>query len=112
MLRGSYSGQAGVRPVRRRWRKKARAETLGRGHAERTSFLLRVEIVSPPAGSKSDADLVTVAARIEDRGKGIGRIEWRVSGITVGVSNAPADAGAVFEVRSLRSIQARTPSRL
>ena len=55
-------------------------------------------IVSHPYGSKSDTDLVTVAARIADRGKGIGRIEWRVNGITLGVKNAPADAGKVYEV--------------
>ncbi len=58
-----------------------------------------VEITSHPAGSKSDSDLVSVAARIKDRGKGIGRIEWRVNDITVGVTNAPAGAGPVYEVK-------------
>ena len=46
-----------------------------------------------------DSDLVSVAARIKDRGKGIGRIEWRVNDITVGVTNAPAGAGPVYEVK-------------
>ena len=58
-----------------------------------------VEITSHASGSTSDKDLVTVTARIRDRGKGIGRIEWRVKGITVGVTNAPTDAGPVYEVK-------------
>ncbi len=57
-----------------------------------------VEITPHPPGSKPDTDLVTVTARITDRGKGIGRIEWRVVGITVGVKDAPAAAGPVYEV--------------
>jgi uncharacterized caspase-like protein len=58
-----------------------------------------VEITSHSSSGKSDADLVTVAAHIKDRGKGIGRIEWRVNGITVGVSNAPAGVGLDYEVK-------------
>jgi hypothetical protein len=58
-----------------------------------------VEILSQTHESKSDGDLVTITARIKDRGKGIGRIEWRANGITAGVSNAPANAGAVYEVK-------------
>jgi hypothetical protein len=49
-----------------------------------------VEIVSHPSASLSSTDLVTIAARIKDRGKGIGRVEWRVNGITVGVCHVPA----------------------
>jgi hypothetical protein len=37
-------------------------------------------ITSHERGSRSSKDLVTVAARVTDRGKGIGRIEWRVNG--------------------------------
>ncbi len=58
-----------------------------------------VEIVSPASGTKSGTDLVTVAARIEDRGKGIGRVEWRVNGITVSVTGAPAGTGPDHEVQ-------------
>ncbi len=58
----------------------------------------QAEIVSHSYGSKSDTDVLVVAARITDRGKGIGRIEWRVNGITVGVTNAPARARKVYEV--------------
>jgi len=58
-----------------------------------------VQITSPEQGSKSGSDLVTVAVRIKDRGKGIGRIEWRINGVTVGVLNAPANAGKLYEVK-------------
>lgn len=47
-----------------------------------------VEITSPASGSTSASDLVGFTARIKDRGKGIGRVEWRVNGITAAVSNA------------------------
>jgi WD40 repeat protein len=44
-----------------------------------------IEITSHVA----DADLVKVQARVTDNGKGIGRIEWRVNGITAGVAATP-----------------------
>ncbi len=59
----------------------------------------QVEIVSPPSGSKSDTDLATVAARITDRGKGIGRIEWRLNGVTASVMTAPAGPGPDYDVK-------------
>ena len=59
----------------------------------------QVEIVSHSSGSNSDTDLVTVAARITDRGKGIGRIEWRINGVTVGVTSTPAGPGPVYDVK-------------
>ncbi len=58
-----------------------------------------VEIISPATGTPETHDMASVTARLKDRGKGIGRIEWRVSGITAGVMEAPADAGAVYEVK-------------
>jgi uncharacterized caspase-like protein len=58
-----------------------------------------VEISSSPTVSKSASDNVTVAARIKDRGKGIGRIEWLVNGITTAVKNAPSDVGPQYEVK-------------
>jgi WD40 repeat protein len=58
-----------------------------------------VEITSRPPESKSNADLVAVSARISDRGKGIGRIEWRINGMTIGVTSAPVGAGLVYEVK-------------
>ena len=49
-----------------------------------------IEILPSPAGNKQDTDLVKLTALIRDRGKGIGRIEWRVNGVTVGVCHAPS----------------------
>jgi WD40 repeat protein len=43
--------------------------------------------------SQSSSDLVTVQARVIDRGKGIGRIEWRVNGITAAVAAIPKGSG-------------------
>jgi WD40 repeat protein len=58
-----------------------------------------VEIRSGPSGNKSDSDNVAVSALIRDRGKGIGRIEWRVNGVTTAVMNAPNAVGPVYEVQ-------------
>jgi hypothetical protein len=56
-----------------------------------------VEISVPSPGGRSDAQLVEIKARIKDSGKGIGRIEWRVNGITAAVAYAPAGAGRIYE---------------
>jgi hypothetical protein len=48
---------------------------------------------------QSASELVTLQARITDKGKGIGRIEWRINGITVGVTSPPVGAGPVYEVK-------------
>jgi uncharacterized caspase-like protein len=58
-----------------------------------------VEIVSYPSGGKSASDLVTVAARIKDRGKGIGRIEWRVNGVTASVMSAALGPGPATDAQ-------------
>jgi hypothetical protein len=55
-----------------------------------------VAITSPPDGSQSGADLATVTARIENQGKGVGRIEWRVNGITAAVGAKPTGDGSVY----------------
>jgi hypothetical protein len=52
-----------------------------------------VAITSHPQGSQSSTDLVTIAARISDKGRGIGRIEWRVNGVTVAVAAKPPSSG-------------------
>jgi WD domain, G-beta repeat len=57
-----------------------------------------VAIVSPADGGQSTAELTTVTARIEDRGKGVGRIEWRVKGITAAAAAGPAGRGPVHTV--------------
>jgi hypothetical protein len=58
-----------------------------------------VEITSHLSSGKSDTDRMDLATRVRDSGKGIGRIEWRMNGITVGVTNAPAGAGSIYEVK-------------
>jgi hypothetical protein len=52
-----------------------------------------VAITSQPAGSQSSTDLVTVQARITDKGKGVGRIEWRVNGVTAAAGTKPIGRG-------------------
>jgi hypothetical protein len=58
-----------------------------------------VAITSHGSGSWSAEDLVALTARITDRGKGVGRIEWRVNGVTAGVSGLPAGTGPEREVK-------------
>jgi WD40 repeat protein len=58
-----------------------------------------VAIASPAEGSQSATDLITVTARIEDRGKGVGRIEWRVNGVTAAVGTSPAHSGPLYTVK-------------
>ena len=53
-----------------------------------------VAITSHPLFSETSGDLVTLQARITDRGKGVGRVEWRVNGITAAVSSTMNAAGA------------------
>ena len=39
----------------------------------------------------SASDLVTIAAEIADMGGGIGKVEWRINGVTVGVSDGASE---------------------
>jgi WD40 repeat protein/uncharacterized caspase-like protein len=50
----------------------------------------QVAITSHQAHDSSAVDLVTVEARLADQGGGIGRAEWRINGVTVGVTEKPA----------------------
>lgn len=45
----------------------------------------KITILSPGSGSSVTNDKVKVEANIADQGGGIGRIEWRVNGLTLGV---------------------------
>ena len=58
-------------------------------------------------------DLITVEARLADQGGGIGRAEWRINGVTVGVVEQTAATKASPSPSSKRWlwIPARTPSR-
>jgi len=48
----------------------------------------RMTIISPASGSSSQTDQVVVEATIADQGGGIGTIEWRVNGVTLGLEEA------------------------
>ena len=53
-----------------------------------------VEFVS--TGQRTDSDgLASLSVRITDRGKGVGRVEWRVNGVTAAVVPKVEDAGPV-----------------
>ena len=54
--------------------------------------------VAVPAGDGVGDGLVSIKARVADRGGGIGRIEWRVNGVTVGVEPAPAATGGPVDI--------------
>ena len=43
-----------------------------------------------------NGDLVSVKARITDNGKGVGRVEWRVNGVTAAVAPGPEGDGPVY----------------
>jgi len=63
-----------------------------------------VTITSPTRGSELRSDLATITARITDKGKGIGRIEWSVNGVTAAVTSKPAGGGpehAITQVLAL-----------
>jgi WD40 repeat protein len=55
-----------------------------------------VRIVSPAPNSQTATDTLTVATRVTDRGKGIGRIEWRVNGITAAVETSRTIPGTEY----------------
>ena len=56
-----------------------------------------VTIASPSHGARSAADLVTVQVRVSDRGKGVGRVEFRVNNITSAIIK-PSDGSGTYEV--------------
>ena len=66
-----------------------------------------VAITSHKALDSSAVDLVTLEARLADRGGGIGRAEWRINGITVGVVEQAA--GAAGEPITLKQAMALDP---
>jgi WD40 repeat protein/uncharacterized caspase-like protein len=59
----------------------------------------RVAITSPIAGSSSAVDEVAVEATISDQGGGIGKVEWRINGVTSGI-----------ETRGLERVEAAASS--
>lgn len=64
-----------------------------------------VIITSHKAVDASQADLVTVEAQLADQGGGIGRAEWRINGITVGVvEKAAGGAGQPFALKQAMAL--------
>ncbi|MEH2567739.1 putative caspase-like protein [Bradyrhizobium sp. AZCC 2289] len=66
----------------------------------------KVAITAPAAGSSSPADEVAVEATVSDQGGGIGKVEWRVNGVTSGIETrglerveAAASAGRSLTVK-------------
>ncbi len=59
----------------------------------------KVAIVSPVPGATSVDEIITAEATIAAQEGGIGRVEWRVNGITVGVSNPARGTGAALTVK-------------
>ena len=66
-----------------------------------------VAITSHKAQDTSPVDLVTLEARLADQGGGIGRAEWRINGITVGVVEQAA--GAAGQPIALKQAMALDP---
>jgi len=63
-----------------------------------------VTITSPTSGSELSSDLATLTARITDKGKGIGRIEWSVNGITAAVTSKPAGSGLEYAISQVLAL--------
>lgn len=63
------------------------SKVIASGNAPEVSLSLPGRALGPVS---VDARTVTAAAEISDRGGGIGRIEWRVNGVTAGIDNASA----------------------
>jgi WD domain, G-beta repeat len=60
----------------------------------------RIAITSPVSEIKSSEEIITPEATIIDNeGGGIGRVEWRVNGITVGVTNPAPGSSPTIKVK-------------
>ena len=57
-----------------------------------------VALVLPDSGSTVGTDLVALTARLINKGKGVGRIEWRVNGVTVAVAQKPQGSGPEHDI--------------
>ena len=65
----------------------------------------RVALVSPVSGSTSKDEVIAAEARITDVGGGIGRIEWRVNGATVGVSPGAHGSGKERTIKQTLALE-------
>lgn len=64
---------------------RAAAAKLDLAKVMASGFSPKVAIGSPTSGSSVATDEVEVEASIADRGGGIGKVEWRINGVTLGV---------------------------
>jgi len=65
----------------------------------------RVGLISPTTTGASQQELITVEARITDTGGGIGRVEWRVNGTTVGVSATAPGTGKERNIKQTLALE-------
>jgi hypothetical protein len=72
---------------------KAAADVLNLRTVLDSGRVPQVALVSPTAGANAGNEIVTAQARIADTGGGIGRIEWRVNGVTAAVTKIAAEGG-------------------
>ena len=73
---------------------KAAADVLNLRTVLDSGRVPQVALVSPAAGTTTGDEVVTAQARIADLGGGVGRIEWRVNGVTAAVTNVGTGGGA------------------
>src|SRR5262249_36513360 len=72
---------------------KAAAAQLDREKVMASGASPKVVITSPSSGAVFSVDAIEVQARIANQGGGIGKVEWRVNGTTLGVEK-PATGAA------------------
>ncbi len=48
--------------------------------------------------TRTSSDIMTVKGIIRDQGKGVGRVEWRINGVTAAVLQKPEGSGPLYEV--------------
>jgi WD40 repeat protein/uncharacterized caspase-like protein len=85
-------------------REAASALDLNKVIASGTAPEVRLSLPGRALGATNvDASNVSVEAEITDRGGGIGRVEWRVNGVTAGI-DTPTSAGAGQAARLARGL--------
>ncbi|WP_316195626.1 MULTISPECIES: caspase family protein [unclassified Bradyrhizobium] len=63
-----------------------------------------VSIQVPESDDNSAPGVITAEATIIDRGRGVGRIEWRVNGITTAVRAGPEGNGPRYRIKQLLAL--------
>ena len=61
-------------------------------------------VTLPSIGATTTKEELEIEATINDQGGGIGRIEWRVNGLTVAVATPPTNAGRSFKSRQVLAL--------